>query len=245
MKRMKISNILAVLCTLLLVAAGACLPQVVSRLLDRRLWRETTKREDAYVSLLLSQTPDLFRTLELFRTQHSEILLSEGYRMTEQEVKDAAAGALTEFLTPSLQEDGAVYVHPKVTPVLLTGGEAPALSGVFWHCVWEDGIGEDEVLWLDDESGKMVAYQGYLRQPTFVESEYLIAYAVGTPEDAARQVAEFCRRYYPVDDVQLALEKTDVDGERYSLVLSKGSDGRTETCSVPLGLRDGWISFNF
>ena len=75
---MKAVRALPVLLTVLVVAVGACIPLFASAALDRQLEHETKRWEDTSVSLVLSQEGDFFQTLELFRSDHSQVELSEG-----------------------------------------------------------------------------------------------------------------------------------------------------------------------
>lgn len=226
-------HIFPLLCTLLLVVTGAALPRITALGLDSRLLKETTRWEDPHVTLVLSRELDFFQTLALFAAPQSQIDLTEGRVMTAQQARDAAVEILEE-----LGAAGMVYTDPSVTPVLIADKEDPGLSGVFWRCVWTGDDGKQETLWLDDGSGQMAALQARVGLPT--------VYAKSQEEfqEPALALAEFCRKYYPVDEVKLALNPVSEAYSDYTLVLLKGGEDSGGTCSIPLRLRGGWLYFN-
>lgn len=238
-------SVLPLLGTLLLLALAACLPRLTALALDRRLEQEVVQREDAYISLALAEEQDLFQTLALFRTRQAEISLSAGSRMTEAEAKTAAAALRAELRAAAFAEEPDAAALPVVTPMLVTGGEAPSFSGIFWYCTWRG-----ESLWLDDESGKVVAF--VLRATPFAlvetgEPDSAILVETGRPNSAilvtsqpqAAAVTDFLRSHYEAE--ALLLEDNERSGN-YLVTLTPG--GEQTTCTLPLLVQDGWLLFN-
>lgn len=228
------SSVLPLLGTLLLLALAACLPRLTALALDRRLEQEVVQREDAYISLALAEEQDLFQTLALFRTRQAEISLSVGSRMTEAEAKTAAAALRAELRAAAFAEGPDAAALPVVTPMLVTGGEAPSFSGIFWYCTWRG-----ESLWLDDESGKVVAF--VLRATPFalVETGEPDSAILVTSQPQAAAVTDFLRSHYEAE--ALLLEDNERSGN-YLVTLTPGGD--QTTCTLPLLVQDGWLLFN-
>lgn len=236
-----------VLCTLLLLGLGLYLPRLTSLVTDRQMESRTIQREDGYVSLSLSQTANFFQALELFVFAQTRIELTEGmepadgYKLSAAEAQSVAAearGGISGILAAADPE-----ALPDVTPILFASNDSPGLSGVFWCCQWWDDAGAQDLLWLDDKSGQMVAFMGRLRWNTVAADQSVL------PE-AAVALAEFCRGSYPVEDVWLDF-KTKGDyaavGDAYNdyiLTLQKSEEGVDYFQTLPIRQRGNWIYFN-
>lgn len=226
----RLIRVIPMLCALLLLAAGACLPHLAGRIADYRLSREVVRREDARISLPLSRPPDLLWAMQLFSARQSQIELKDGYRMTREEVQRAA---LEAAIGVGLIRDNALSVYPEITPMLLVSRRTPDPSGVFWRCQWGDGVGES--LWLDDISGKMVAFQRRIGTPFLVETDETLFTIVTDP---IQEIEAFCRLYYPVRDVQIS----ENGEEDYTLTFIR--DGGDESLAVSVRRRAEWLYFN-
>lgn len=228
-----------ILCTLLLVGLGAVMPRIASLVLDRQLEHDVALLENQSISLSLEQGADFFQTLELFGGVTSQVELSEGYRMKLADAEAAAVEVRMHFAASGASEKG-----PKVTPVLIASRSTPSLSGIFWRCVWsntstnglEGCVSLEEVLWLDDQSGQMVSFSGFADWPSLSAPDSLF------PQSAV-DVAEYCRQYYPVDTVKLALTD-EADPGQFTITLTKSQNGKDVSYSVPMRIADGWISFH-
>lgn len=232
---------LPVLCTLLLVGLGAGMPRLAALALDRGLAREVSRREAPSVSLELLQDADFFHTLELFQRRTSQIELSEGYRMTAEEAVQAAQAVLAE-----LGAGGPADTAPEAIPYLFSDADTQNTSGVFWRCIWDGGAEEeDQLLWLDDQTGLMVGFQGFFHR-TVKEEKYAVF------QEPASAVAEYCRRNYPVETVKLALEPSDNYLAQYpesgapvhTLSLVRDEGGREVALRLPLRSAGQWVGFN-
>ena len=224
----RLAQVFPVLCTLVLLGLGLNLPRLTSALLDGRLEREVVRREDVHASLALSGDTDFFQTLELFASSHSQVSLEAGYGMTGQQAQAAALDVIQE-----LALNGRVYVAPEVTPMLLTSTDTPGLSGVFWRCVWGGGAGPHETLWLDDQSGNLVALQGRVGPPA-----YIATVKSPFPEEAV-YLASYCQTHYDADVI--SMDVVDVSRGDYTIVLLRDSGAEQ---SVSLRLRGEWVYFN-
>ena len=239
----RVWTIAAILFTLLLLMSSAFMPPLAFFILDHQLENEMMQKENADVSLVLSQNLDFFRALDLFRNQQSQIELTEGYRMTEEDVS-ASAHAMILFF-------GNVYSAPEVTPVLITSQESIGLSGVYWRCVWRDTAGGQEILWLDVQSGQMVGFQGRVMVSSrAVDDEakgnYLVIY-----EELLSVMVDFCRAYYPVDDVDLTdqslatfTQSDDPVLDNKEIILTRKQDDLVETYRISVRLRGDLLYFN-
>lgn len=265
-----------ILCTLLLVGLGAFMPRIASLALDRQLKTDVAVLENKSISLALEQEADFFRTLELFSSGTSQVELSEGYYMKLADAQAAAAAARIQ-----LTGSGAADKAFEVTPMLITSRSTPGLSGIFWQCVWSSTFtnttGESsaikEVLWLDDQSGRVVSFSG------LADWSGLSAYDSLFPQSAV-DVAEYFRQHYPVDTVKLGLTEEDTLGpppypvdttaffaveetesdtdedaskqftiteyapKQFTITLTKNQNGQSETYTIPMRMANGRLSFN-
>lgn len=245
-----------VLCTLLIFAAGAYMPQLVSLAVDHRMEEQVVQREDMHVSLVLSQTGDLFQTLDLFDARQPQIKLAEGYRMSAEEAAYAAAEVADKIngagIGPEMEKtygSDQAYSFSEITPVLIANKEDPSLSGVFWRCTRTEDPGGFMTLWLDDRSGKMVAFQGSLRsvgaaKNTWEDVGSVAVYNFYSPDDVAEDIAEFCRDYYPVANVGVQSDAQNGSYSDYTLMLLGKNGDATDMYSVSLRMRGVYVNFN-
>lgn len=224
-----------IFCTLLLVGVGAFMPRLASLAQDQQLENHVSLLNNQSISLALEQETDFLQTLKLFGSVTSQVELSVGNRMKSADAEAAAVEALMSFAAPDV-----TYGSLEVTPMLLTSKSIPGLSGIFWRCVWsdttikqpEESIRLDNVLWLDDQSGKMVSFSGVADWS-----------GLSTPPQLAVDVAEYCRQSYPVDTVKLALTDED-DLGLFSITVTKSQNGRDVSLVIPMRFLDGWLFFN-
>lgn len=230
-----------VLCTLLVLGLGAAMPSLAALALDGRLEQEITQMDNTGITLPLAQEEDFFRTLALFGGSHSQVELSTGARMTAAEAQDAAAEALA-----GLRHWGTVYTDLHAAPVLLTSRDAPGLSGVFWHVSWYVPSGAQETLWLDDQTGQLVAFAGEVAgsAAVLVEDRETAVEESSIYPEVVLAAAEFCRLHYPVDEVMLARETDDWGDGDFRLTLVRTRGGAQETASIRLRLWEGKLDFN-
>lgn len=232
----KLFKAVPVLCTLLLLGLGAWMPGLAAVAFDWQLATDRKILENQNISLTLTQEADFFQTLELFRGGHSLVELTEGFRMTGQEVETVAQEVRQALMVFAADE---AFGTPLVRPMLLTSNEVPGLSGVFWLCIWgsEESPESPGVLWLDDQSGLMVYYSGPVGWSSLSSTGIVF-------EEGAMQASEYCRQRYPVKNVELALESDSAINGTYSLTLLRERDGQEESLKIPLRLREGWLDFN-
>lgn len=184
---MRGKRLLLPLCTLLMLALGCVLPRLSAIAQDQRLVREVIEREEPQIALTLENPGVLLETMALMEQPHTELRLSEGGRMTKVEAQDSAA-ALREKLA-GLGLVGSTPAGPPESEVLLIASrEEKVHTAILWRCFWRED-GDSFILWLDDESGKLVAFQGVLNGGAS-------AVAMKGRADTLSLVAEFCRSYY-------------------------------------------------
>lgn len=248
----RILNIIPIPCILILLVLCVYMPQFTSMVFDYKLEEKIVQRENTYISLQLLQTSDFFQILETFNSKQFQIELTEGYQMTSEEVENIALEIMGK-----LAISGLIYSDPpKVTPVLVANKDIPEMSGVFWYCIWSEAsdineVSQNDVLWIDDKSGQMVSLQQRIKVShkimkntdtleivQFVESDGMLFHKT------ALMLAEFCRLYYPVDDVKLTLEKERDNFSRYTLTLIRNNNNQDDTYEIPIRFQDNWIYFN-
>lgn len=257
----RILNIIPIMFTLIFLGVGLYMPHLTSLVLDYQLKQEITQRENSHISLVLPESSDFFYTLELFDINQSQIELIEGYRMLKSDVINTAIETMVKITNGNMKStmivvkdkdineytsiSPIIYLLPEVTPVLIANKDIPSLSGVFWHCVWSDENGK-EILWLDDKTGKMVAFQGKMILPSISENEtrYVKIDDEASFDKIASAISEFCQSYYPIDDVMLKLEEENSSFSNYTLTLIRNNNGQIDTHNISLSFRDEMIYFN-
>ena len=238
-------RIVPVLLTVLFVAVGASIPLVSSLIVDRQLDSETKRWDDVSVSLVLSQDSDITQTLELFRSDRSQVRLTEGENLSAQDAMGAAMKAASALsLAAPAQEDMSA------TPTLFASSGSSVSSCIFWCCEWGEGE-QRSVLWIDDRTGLMVAFDGWVGPSEL--------YAAESPfHEAVFSVLEYCQAQYPIDSVEYEYDSALVENESssafvdaaydrfvsYVVVLSRTVDGRVDECALPLLLDGERLSFN-
>lgn len=260
----KIFALVPVLCTLLLLGIGVSMPSLASAFLDYRLKQDVTQREDIQVSLDLTQSMDFFNTLMNFDIGQSHIEMTDGYRMTLTEAKTEAFRLIqqinrvfTEYgvegwdgyhVEPSGDDDPADS-YPAALPLLIANIQFPSQSGIFWECSWTwPDSDEQTTLWLDDQSGRLVAFYGSFRTNSSTSShDYIKEYP---SEKIAAATADFCESYYHVNSVQavqrpVAEDPSQFDPLLYELDFTRKTGDDTLSFSIPLDLRYDRLYFNF
>lgn len=222
----RILKLTPVLCILLLLALGVNMPLLVSFAVDRQMEKEIVQREDAYTSLSLAEERDFFQTLSLFHSAGSQVFLSEGYHMTTAEAEEVSKEIMME-----LSFSDMIYTVFEIKPVLLASKDTAGDSGVYWRCVFGSDSEVQGILWLDDQTGKMVAYR------TRFFSTDLTPYS-NPFHNAVIKTAEYCHQQYPVDEVKMAsgilsetdsssYAKVDVESNENYITIIKENDGRS------------------
>lgn len=150
------------LCTLLLTAAGAVLPWMVSSLQDARVGRTPETRQFDPVNLTLQTGGGVQETLLLLAGSYSDLddlEWSGRTNLTEEAAADAARKAirmlnengLCALLPEESEEDGCTIT---AEPHFIMSMTESSLSAIVWVC-WSDQQPENWIF-IDDDTGKMV-----------------------------------------------------------------------------------------
>lgn len=146
------------LLTLALIAAGAAMPFLVSRVQDSRI---SDFREDFAlntVNLTIRQDGEASLTLRLIAGEYTSIPWSGQMSMTEQEACAAAMEAAEEMDQYNLLPEGALdYLKSSggwAESVLLIGEDGA--SALVWECYWAGDF--SFYLMIDDATGKTVHF---------------------------------------------------------------------------------------
>ena len=106
-------------------------------------------------------------------------------------------------------------------------------------------------MWLDDQSGQMVGYQGRIMVSS-QSAEDITAEVDGVALPKSVSIlAEFCRTYYPVDSVNIS-DKTLTSYihpsgsfiHDYEISLVQYQESLVETYPIPVRLRGEYLFFN-
>lgn len=216
------------LCTALILILGAVMPRLAAAVLDRHLVSEVQTLENTAVSLSMEQETDRFSRLclfqELIRNNNYAVPLPEGYHMTKDEVRAAAK---------TLAGMGYERDFEEFVPVLLAGNDpSQELSGIFWECTTTHDNGEMEMVWVDDQSGLIVAGMLRLDLPSLSYGQ------VGALAklDAVARYEDFCRDNYAVEQVSSSEETESL----YKVWLTQNG----KTCEISLLFGGNWLHFN-
>ncbi len=144
--------------TLLLTITGALLPYGVSRLQDTYVENRMETRSFDPVSLTLQQGGDVLVRLRDLSGGFDSMVWSGETKMTPEEVSSAAADVVYILADagyiPDFFEDrsaGPAYMEPNL---IISTERAGSPSAVIWLCSLPGGM-----VFIDDESGKMVALE--------------------------------------------------------------------------------------
>lgn len=144
--------------TLLLIALGAAMPWLASRVQDARISKLQEKLALNAVNLTLQTDAGVEPALKVVTGDYTAIPWEDETRMTEQEAFDAAVGVLDQLNQYELLPDEEVYFL-----MLEDGGWAePFLmiaedgsTALVWNCYWKAA---PCVVAVDDASGKAVQF---------------------------------------------------------------------------------------
>lgn len=218
MRRLK--NVLLVLFTLLLVAAGAAMPAAVSYIQDSYGPSLEESRSFDSFSLTLREEADLGRTLKLIAESDyyvEEARASEAAGLSEGQALDAAQAVLTELAKHGLLDRLPQELStPDVWPQTLISKDGTAEIPM-WSVSWRGG---PECLWLDDAAGKAVMISmgcpSYSSKYVFnVDSEPIYA--------QAENWRQFLEDHYGTE-VQIAGEEWFDTSVRFNLTFLLGGE---------------------
>lgn len=235
-------NVLLVLFTLLLVAAGAVMPAAVSYIQDScGSILEESRSLDSF-SLTLREEADLGRTLKLIAGSDyyvAEVQASEHARLSEGQALDASHEVLTELAKHGLldwipQELSTPDVWPQALVSTDGTDEIP-----MWSINWRNSPG---YIWLDDAAGKAVMISvgcpSYSAKYIFnVDSEPIYA--------QAENWRQFLADYYGTE-VQISGEEWFDTSVCFMLTFPLGGAEEQEPSIFQLGLNiyfaDGFVT---
>ena len=235
MRRLK--NGLLVALTLLLVTAGAVMPEAVSYLQD--IYGANLEERLAFdsFSLTLRQESDLGGTLKLIAGADyyvEEAKASEDIRLSEKDALEAAQDVLILLANHGLLDKNAAGPRstPSVWPQTLISTDGTSAIPM-WTVSWQDN---PEYVWLDDASGMAVMITvsclSYSTQYIYnVTSEPIYA--------QAENWRSFLEDYYGTE-VQITDEEWFDSAVRFALTFPLGEGGDQEQ---PLFQMDLYIYF--
>lgn len=209
---------LLVLCTCAAIGIGLSLPWVVTDRLDRAAEEQVLSFDAPEISL--NRDVDLFRRLTLAGSDPSLVVLTNGMsNHTPEEIQTLAAEALdflagcgltafssnrwsfTSVCQPLLATDtGYTMTYDGETQAWtsVSSRESETSAAIFWRCVLTTGEGERLTLLMDDDLGLVLSFV-YEAAPV---QEKDTKTSVSLSDDMANLVADFCREYYGLEDLQ-------------------------------------------
>lgn len=209
---------LLVLCTCAAIGIGLSLPWVVTNRLDRAAEEQVLSFDAPEISL--NRDVDLFRRLTLAGSDPSLVVLTDGIsNHTAEEIQALAYEALnclagcglTEFspdrwsFTPVCQpllatDTGYTMTYDGKTQAWtsVSSRESETSAAIFWRCVLTTGEGERLTLLMDDDLGLILSFVSEVAPV----QEKNPKTSVSLSDDMANLVADFCREYYGLEDLQ-------------------------------------------
>lgn len=249
-------------CMLVLVAAGALLPRMVSSLQDSKLLQQTQSRDLDGVELTLRSGGEIKQILPILTNGYSVIELKEGTTLTDAQPIDAAKEFLTllsqELHQPSeftlWQED--LYTSAYAFAAIPVSGAIS--SRVLWDCFlmhksqWsctmliDDATGMMMSIMLQDESFS-TAYakaEDSVYQNDLNTSEKSKISLIEEIDQQAAGWAKFLQEYYGYDSVQVNASYLNEGTGIFDLEFTWTIDKTTMVQSFPLVIQEHSIVFN-
>lgn len=239
------------LCTLVIIAAGFFMPDLASRGLDWRLYNSVEQMENKKVSLVLLNSEEGIKSactfFNLINSNISVVEISETSKvcnLTYDKVKSISLKIWEslDILDDSLDEN---YNAFKAVPNLFIsiGDEAVEQSTVYWRCSWLDKNNIQQVMWIDDISGKMVGLiMNEDEAAVHTQSEQkLDVFDEEIPEEI-EALGEYCKENYHADDV---ICRKDSDSHYIiEVIINKNGYGLTNDFISVYFEKDKYLLFN-
>lgn len=226
------------------------MPVLVSKGLNYHFHNSVEQIENKKISLALSDSEEDIRNawtfFNLTRLDPNAFIVeiseeSKACSFTYDKIKTAALKILAQIGVSDYNDFKAV---PNL--FISLNDEIVAKSSVFWHCEWTDKNNMSQVMWIDDNSGKLV---GLIMNVNEIDKTVLKANK-DSPDDlnsgipkAAMVLVEYCKRNYLADDVRCRKEQ---DGNYIIEIINKEEDGVSENSvhSISVYLYDEYLYFN-
>ena len=255
----KLDRYLLPLLALLLTAAGAALPWVVSDLQDAQVERGPEARQFDPVNLTLQTGGGVQETLGLLAGSYSDLEWTGKTNLTAAEAASAAQEAVRFLnesgltaLTPETVGEEAFTIS--VEPHIIMSMTESSVSAIVWGC-WIDELPENWI-YIDDDTGKMV--RTFLFDTAWFDRLVLAAnaqssggydnydaglmYDAGLTAEAITRQAELWRTalsdYY---GVELTFSESELSFDHYSSVFKLLCDGNELRLEM---VADGAVYFN-
>jgi len=235
------------LLTLLLTAAGAGLPWVISGLQDAQVGRTPETRQFDPVNLTLREGGGVQETLLLLAGSYSDLEWNGRTNLSGQEAADAAREAVR-----LLHRDGLYFLSPEdfgedsltvsVEPHIMMSMTESSVSAIVWLC-WIDQL-PDNWIFIDDDTGKMVRVFLFGTETNLYDAADVNLSASGWEADpeVMTKLAEAWREslsdYY---GIELSFSESEVSVDAYSSVFKLHCDGGELRLEIAA---DGTVYFN-
>lgn len=237
------------LCTLVIIAAGFFMPDLASRGLDWRLYNSVEQMENKKVSLVLLNSEESKKNactfFNLINSNISVVEISETSKvcnLTYDKVKSISLKIWESLgiLDYSLDEN---YNAFKAVPNLFIsiGDEAVEQSTVYWRCSWLDKNNIQQVMWIDDISGKMVGLIMNDENAVYAQSGNGFDASVADIPEEIEALGEYCKENYHADDV---ICRKDSDSHYIIEVINKNGYGLTNDFISVYFEKDKYLLFN-
>ncbi len=200
------------LCVLLIIATGFFMPELVSKGIDYGLHNKIQQMENKAVSLVFPESEEDNLNSWIFFNQiisdpYSTVVeISEKlkiYHLTYDKIKAISDETLTYF---GFNHND--YEKFEAVPNLFISSDDNTVA-VYWRCRWINKKGSEQIMWIDDNGGKMVGllFNGNMSK-TKTESD--IGNEASTSDsdipESIRTLSEYCKENYQTVNVNCRKE---------------------------------------
>lgn len=196
--------------TLMIIVTGFFMPALASEGLNWRLYNSVEQMENKKISLDVSNSEENIKNAwTLFNLVNGDesasvVEISEKSRLCNLTVDKIKEISLKVLKSLDILDHG--YDDFKAVPNLFIriGDEMVAQSSVYWRCSWLDKNDMQQVMWIDDISGKMVGLvithdSSDSTSSTDADQDIYVSDS-DMPEDVMALV-EYCKENYSADNV--------------------------------------------
>lgn len=174
--------------TVIVIGFGLFLPRMVSSLQNRRTTAHVQKYPVKTIQLDAITPVGVFSLLDLMSDEHTSMPLESGGVLGKEEVVQYAYEALGFIEDYVISLDLEQYTMQRQNPLLVFSGDGED-SALLWQCeFFNTTINQNIVLYLDDDTGKMVSFRYTYESPAQPSASLL--------EFTAEKWAHMCVAYY-------------------------------------------------
>lgn len=245
------------LCTIIVIVTGFFMPVSASKALNRRLCNSVEEMENKKISLVLSNSEEAVKSTLTFsnlinkdsNTNISIVDISEKSKichLTYNKVKEILLKILNSLNTLC---DGCDDFEAVPQLFITIGDETIEQSTIYWKCIWKNKNNIQQVMWIDDISGKMV---GLIMNDNAANGsdENNKTEADNSDTDIPKEVTSlvnYCKENYQADDINCikTFDESRILETHYIIEITIKENGYTAIYPISVYFGKGqYLSFN-